>query len=57
MPKLHTLIFTNGKLGASSAKVIEELLPSIRELSINNIQGNLNRKVARNIIESIIEGG
>ena len=34
-----------------------ELMPSIRELSINNIQGNLNKNIARNIIESIIEKG
>lgn len=54
---LQTLIFTNGKLGQCSAKVITELMPGIRELSINNIQGNLNKNIARNIIESIIEQG
>jgi hypothetical protein len=37
MPLLHTLIFTNGQLGQNSADLITELLPSIRELQINNI--------------------
>jgi len=36
-PRLHTLIFTNGKLGQKSADVICDLMPGIRELSINNI--------------------
>ena len=36
-PLLKTLIFTNGRLGQSSANVITELMPGIRELSINNI--------------------
>lgn len=36
-PQLTTLIFTNGKLGQNTAGVITELMPGIRELSINNI--------------------
>ena len=36
-PQLHTLVFTNGKLGQNTANVITELMPGIRELSINNI--------------------
>jgi len=36
-PQLRTLVFTNGKLGQKTSEVITELMPGIRELSINNI--------------------
>ena len=36
-PQLRTLVFTNGKLGKKTTEVITELMPGIRELSINNI--------------------
>ena len=54
---LTKLVITNGKFGPLSSLVLHDLIPGIKELWINNIQISMNKKVATDILESIIANG
>jgi hypothetical protein len=51
------LVITNGKFGPLSSQALHDLIPGIKELWINNIQISMNKKVATDILESIIANG
>jgi hypothetical protein len=46
-------VFQNSNFGIEASQVFMELAYDLKEVWINNIQTNLNRHVAKNIIESI----
>lgn len=40
---LNKFVFTNGKLGPLSVKVLDNLMGSMKEIIINNIQTSMNK--------------